>query len=78
MSQDINSIIKQLAEIDSASAKILQKTQEFDWGGRLRKGIGGLRLHCLVNLHLMFQSLHQQKVCLFLFHLPQSTVSHTL
>ena len=27
MSQDINSIIKQLAEIDSASAKILQKTQ---------------------------------------------------
>ena len=28
MSQDINSIIKQLAEIDSASAKILQKTQD--------------------------------------------------
>lgn len=25
MSQDINSIIKQLAEIDSASAKILQR-----------------------------------------------------
>ena len=29
MSQDINSIIKQLAEIDSASAKILQKTQPY-------------------------------------------------
>ena len=28
MSQDINSIIKQLGEIDSASAKILQKTQD--------------------------------------------------
>lgn len=28
MSQDINSIIEQLAEIDSASAKILQKAQD--------------------------------------------------
>ena len=28
MSQDINSIIEQLAEIDSASAKIMQKTQD--------------------------------------------------
>ncbi len=28
MDQDINSIIAQLAEIDSASAKIIQKTQE--------------------------------------------------
>ena len=28
MSQDINSIIDQLAEIDSASAKIMRKTQD--------------------------------------------------
>ena len=27
MSQDINTIIKQLAEIDAASAKIMQKAQ---------------------------------------------------